>query len=173
MILAIYMALCAGYAGGSLPYSHILDRKITVFGREFNLTWLPEALFALPFGLGYGLLFPIPIIWSYLWMQSATAPALHWGKGNYNPERSSTLKPLVDWVNKRTLKADPSTAAYCRLYMGIKWLLICLPAGIFAPVGALFAVLAYEGGAKFKWPHGVTECLTGLGAALSIILGIA
>jgi len=166
--------IAAGYAGGSLPRSDILDKEITVFGKKINFTWVPELLFAIPFGFcvpWYASIFAIA--WSYLWMQSATAPALHWGKGWYNAKRTSTLKPFIDLVNKYTLKADPSTAAYCRLYMGIKWLLICLPCGIYAPVGALVAVLAYEGGARFEWPHGVTEALTGFGAAVAIILAVS
>lgn len=163
--------IAAGYAGGSLPKSDILDREITVFGKTINFTWVPELLFAIPFGFAvpwYAAIFAIA--WSYLWMQSATAPALHWGQGGYNPKRTSTLKPFVDWINAKTFKTDPSTVQYCRLYMFIKWFLICLPTGFLAPLGAVVAVLAYEGGARFKWHHGVTECLSALGLGLALVL---
>lgn len=171
-LLIPYMMICAGYAGGSLPYADKLDKEVTVFGRKINFTWVPELLLVIPLGfLVPWYLSVFAIAWSYLWMQSATAPALHWGKGGYNPDRTSTLKPFVDWLNAKTFKANPSTVQYCRLYMFIKWFLICLPTGFLAPVGAVGAVLAYEGGARFKWPHGVTECLSAL--ALSVFVALA
>jgi hypothetical protein len=187
------MMLCAGYAGGSLPYADKLDKEVIVFGRKINFTWVPELLLVIPLGFlvpWYLSLFTIT--WSYLWMQSATAPALHWGQGGYNPDRTSTLKPFVDFwaiggkvkipaIKKIKFKGyvihfngfgyHPNTVQYCRLYMFVKWFLICLPTGFLAPVGAVGAVLAYEGGARFKWPHGVTECLSAL--ALSVCVALA
>ncbi len=172
LFLIIYMAAAAGYSGGSLPYSNILDREVSILGHTINFKWLPEALFAVPFGFMVPAWAFVPAaVWSYLWMQTATAPALHWGQGAYDPARTSKLKPFVDWLNAKTIKADPSTVEYCRLYMGVKWFLIGLPSGFGAPVSAVGAVLAYEGGARFKWHHGVTEALTGVAAALALIAG--
>jgi len=171
MMLIIYMAICAGYAGGSLPYSNILDKEIEIFGKKINFTWLPEAFLALPFGFmqdGY-ITGALAIAWSYALIQSATAPALHWGQGGYNPDRTSTLKPFVDWLNGKTIKADPSTAAYCRLYMGVKGFLIGLPTGPGAIITAVLWPSSYEIGHRMKWPHWTKECLTGAAAAVAIL----
>lgn len=101
---------------------------------------MPEAAFA--FLIGYAAVSDInyvtilATVWSFLWMQTATAPGLHWGNGSYNPYRTSRLKPVVDAINSRTLKADPSSELYCWLYMGTKGFLIGLPVG-----GVVFGVL--------------------------------
>lgn len=118
------MAVLSAWSGGSLWPSQYLPKKVT---------WLPEAFFALGFVyalwplIGWYALIAFPI--SYAGMQAATAPGLHWGKGGYNPNRTSTIKPIVDWINKHTFKLDPSTREYCWLYMGFKGFLIGLPVG--------------------------------------------
>ncbi len=173
MLLIIYMAICGGYAGGSLPYSHLLDKEVSIIGKKINFTWLTELLFCITFAFvpQHVADAPFALVWSYLWMQSATAPALHWGQGGYNPDRTSTLKPLVDWINEKTIEQPHSSVEYCRLYMFIRSMLICLPAGPSAAIaGATLWTLAYEGGARFKWHHGVTECLAGASGAIAILI---
>lgn len=152
------MALLSAWGGGSLWPAHILNKKGAVDdqGKDlggimpFSLTWLPEAFFALGFVyalfplIGWYALIAFPI--SYAGMQAATAPGLHWGKGGYNPNRTSTIKPIVDWINKHTFKVDPSTREYCWLYMGFKGFLITLPVG---GAGAILWPLGYEAGERF------------------------
>lgn len=177
IFLIFYMTITCRMAGGGFG-AHILPHR---------LTWLPEALFSLPFGMIWfdltwqgvaaGL---FAWAWVYAWMQSATAPGLHWGDGNYDPNRTSTLKPFVDWLNNLTIRKwkigphyDPSTAAYCRLYMAVKGFLISLPVG-----GIVLMVLwplSYEIGYRFRGkvsfdPHAVSELCAGASAALSILI---
>lgn len=158
--IVVYMAITSGYAGGSLPGSKVFDR--------INATWLPEALFAL--GM-MGATFPafgpwcvLAGLWCYGWQQSATSLGLHWGKGGYNPSRTSTLKPFVDWIAGK-LGYDPSTVQYCRLFMGVRGFLITLPVG---GLGAIFYPLGYEIGNRVN-NHAVSECLSGAGAGISIM----
>ena len=167
----VFQGIMARMAGGGLG-AHHLDK--------FKITWLPELIFSIPFGvaLGYATtLLDIPeyssiglgilgMAWTYVWMQSATAPGIHWGKGAYNPNRTSTLKPFVDMLAK-PLDLDPSTAAYCRLYMGVKGFLIGLPVGGI-PLAILWP-LSYEIGNRFN-SHALAEFLSGIGAGIAIAI---
>ena len=175
---------------GLLLYTGITSRQSGGgFGAQYlpsKLTWVPEVFFAIPFGLPIALLlYPIIgwyaaipavlcFVWSYMWMQSATAPGLHWGRGGYNPNRTSTLKPFVDWLNTLTFRKwkigphyDPSTAAYCRLYMGVKGFLIGLPVGGL-PLAILWP-LGYEIGDRVR-SHTVSETTAGIGAGVAILI---
>jgi len=151
------MALLSAWSGGSLWPSQYLPDK---------LTWLPEALFAAC--IGYAL-YPvigwyclIGVAWSYVFMQSATAPGLHWGDGSYNPNRTSTLKPLVDWLSPW----HPSTVEYCRVYMAVKGFLISLPIG---GLGAIGWPLGYELGHRLG-SNTYRELLAGLFMGLNVYL---
>lgn len=159
LILPPAMAVLSAWSGGSLWPSRYLPKK---------LTWLPEAAFACCFGYAlHPIIGPyalIAIAWSYIWMQSATAPGLHWGDGSYNPDRTSTLKPLVDWLSPW----HPSTVEYCRVYMAVKGFLIGLPVGGI-PLAILWP-LGYELG---RGNNTARELLSGFGAGLSIVIFIA
>jgi hypothetical protein len=105
-------------------------------------------------------------------MQSATAPGIHWGKGGYNPNRTSTLKPFVDFINTLSIRKwrigphyDPSTVEYCRLYMGVKGFLIGLPVGGL-PLAILWP-LGYELGHR-SGREDLIEFLAGSGAGIAI-----
>jgi hypothetical protein len=161
MLMVLYMAFTSAWSGGSLWPSQYLPKWAT---------WFPEALFAL--GFVYAL-YPVigywsvlAGIWSYIWMQSATAPGLHWGDGNYNPERTSTLKPLADWI-AGLFKIHPSTKQYCWIYMGLKGFLIGLPVG--GIVTAFLWPLGYEIGHR-AGKHAVSEMLAGAGAGIAIVI---
>lgn len=175
----VFQGIMARMAGGGLG-AHHLDK--------FKITWLPELIFSIPFGVAFGYattLLNIPeyssiglgilgMAWTYIWMQSATAPGIHWGKGAYNPNRTSTLKPFVDFLNTMSIRKwkigpryDPSTAAYCRLYMGVKGFLIGLPVGGF-PLAILWP-LSYEIGNRFN-SHALAEFLSGIGAGIAIAI---
>lgn len=145
------------------------------------LNWLPEVLFSLPYGLAVMYVTDIwylgaaALIWSYLWMQSATAPALHWGNGGYNPDRESLLKPFVDWLNSKTLHADPSTEAYCWLYMGVKGFLIGLPTGglvqaILWPSGYEIGDRLHDAGIVTPDPDAFREFMAGVGAGVQVLV---
>lgn len=190
MLLVIYMAVCSRAAGGGFG-AHILNKRGAVGddGRDlggrmpFNLTWLPEALFAMPFAYlwftfsWWGVLcFLIAGIWTYAFMQSATAPALHWGNDPYaSVRRHSTLSPIVNML-ARAFKISIGSTDYCRLYMAVKGFLIGLPAG-----GVVLAVLwplGYEIGDRFDGfisfdPQAIKEGAAGAGAAIAIIIWIS
>lgn len=176
--LLAFMGITSRQAGGGFG-AHRLPRW---------LTWLPEVLFAIPFGLPlFLLLVPhvgslallpafLAVAWSYLWMQSATAPGLHWGKGGYNPNRTSTLKPYVDFLNNLRVGKwsigpgyDPSTAQYCRLYMSVKGFLIGLPVGGI-PL-AVFWPLGYELGHR-TGKEDLIEFFAGIGAGVAVGLAL-
>lgn len=169
------MALCAAYAGGSMPFAQILDREADVFGRKISFAWLPEALFAIPFGFyvadqigGFagelgGL---IAFLWSYGWMQTGHGAVLAWG--NPNPEREHTLTPVVNWLADY-FNIDRGGVGYCRLFMAVKGFLIGVPTGPGAIVTAILWPAAYEIGYRARWHHGFTEALTGIAAALAIL----
>ena len=90
LIIPIYTALMAAWAGGSLWPSHYLKGVWTN---------LPEVLFALPFAyvlyplIGWYSLLVLP--WVYIWMQTGHANALPWGDGGHNTGRTNTLSPVV------------------------------------------------------------------------------
>jgi len=158
------MAVLSAWSGGSLWPSQYLPK---------NFTMLPEAAFALCCAIPYmmlpgawaTLLLPVAL-WCYGWHQSSPAPALHWGDLNhYNPDKKSTLKPFVDWLNKLGPDYHPSSVNYCRLYIGVKGFLTTLPVG---GLGAIGYPIAYG----FK-NHTVRELLAGASAGLSAYLFLA
>ncbi len=163
------MAILSAWSGGSLWPSQHLPPK---------LTGLPEICFAATIAASYAFVNPwfiLPVFaWCYGWQQSSPAPALHWGDLNhYNPDKKSTLKPFVDWINTlRVFKWNigpnyhPSDVRYCRLYISIKGGLITLPVG---GLGLLGYPAAYELGNRAK-NHTVSELMAGASAGLSIYL---
>ena len=152
------MALTSAWSGGSLWPSQYLPKK---------LTWIPEALFSL--GFVYALWPLVGVyslsagVWSYGWMQSATANGLHWGKGQYKPERDTSFSPIVNWISDR-LKFDRSSVNYCRLYFAIKGFLITLPVG---GLGLVLWPLGYEIGERLG-SNTYRELLAGAGAGVAI-----
>jgi len=151
----------SAWSGGSLWPSQYLPKR---------LTWLPEALFAL--GFVYALWPFVGVyalsagLWSYGWMQAATANGLHWGKGKYKPERDTSFSPIVNWISDR-LKLDRSSVNYCRLYFSVKGFLICLPVG--GLIGMVLWPLGYEIGNRIG-KHVYGELLSGAGAGVAIVL---
>lgn len=158
LFLIPVLAILSAWSGGSLWPSQYLPPK---------LTWTPEAAFALvaasPYlwlpGYWWLTFFPVAA-WVYGWQQSSPAPALHWGDQNhYNPDKKSTLKPLVDAISPW---AD-NTVQYCRLYIAVKGLLISLPIGVLGLIGY---PIAYELGNRTN-NHAVAEGLAGASVGLS------
>lgn len=148
------MGILAGYAGGSLPHSHFLDKV--------NATWLPEALFALTTGLiaGYVALetqyewaaTAVISIWVYLWFQTGHGNALWWGR-NPHPHRVNTLTPLVDWIASK-LNIKIFSRGYSFLFFGVKGFLMG------GPTNAILWPLSYDIGVIAK-RHWVSEVLSG------------
>ncbi len=170
LAIILYMGIMSGYAGGSLPHADKLDK--------LHLTWLPELLFALPFGLvwwpvlsGWSLSFAgLSIGWSYIWMQTGHANALPWGKGGHDPDRTNTLSPVVKWLSDR-LCVEYYSTNYARLFMAVKGCLIGLPVG-----GLTLLIgwpLGYEIGSR-AGNHAVAEvaagCFAGCGVSLALFV---
>ena len=149
------MAALSGWSGGSLK-GHDL----------FPATWLPEAVFALGFALPWLFICPwvAPVAWgiSYAGMQTGTAGGLHWGDGSYNPERTNTLTPFVNWLSPW----HPSTVEYCRVFMAVKGLLITLPVG---GLGVIGWPLGYELGHRLG-SNTARECLSGAFTGIAIYI---
>lgn len=162
ILLIPLMAALYRWAGGGL-WAEKLDR--------YKITWIPEALFCIVITAciwpAYDYWAILCGAWSYGWLQSATAPFLHWGRGGYNPDRRSTLSPLVDWIAGK-FGWDNSTIQYCRLYCGIKGTLVALPLLWLAPLNGVLWVLAYEYGhvKGANW----REILAGAGTGLCLVL---
>jgi len=167
LLILTYMALMSRLSGSG-------------FGQKWNVSWLPEVLFAIPFGVA--LAYATGVWWlvftsiiSYLAMQSATWTFLKWEKHIPNTERSSTLKPVVDWIADK-FGYSLGDEGYSWIAAGLKGFLIGLPVG-----GVLLAILwplGYELGSHAKGrvekygidPHVISEVLAGVGAGLSIVL---
>lgn len=161
------MGILGAYAGGSLPYSHYLDK--------IKATWLPEALIGLMVAYPYYLalsgwwlvIFPVVAFWSYIWFQTGHANALPWGDGNHNPERENTLSPLVKWLSDR-FGIEYYSKNYARLFMAVKGFLISLPVG---GLGFFLFPLGYEIGHKLK-KHWVSEVLSCAGIGINVVMFI-
>lgn len=206
-LLILHMAVAARMAGGGLN-AHLLNKKGATdedgngLGgvAPVNLTWVPEILFALPFGVfGFAVadgalafLLAIPaVVWSYAWIQTGHGVVLPWGKPMrlIDMQRKQTLSPVVDWLAAKLKmqtkvgyiedKTYGYSVAYCRLFMAVKGLLIGLPVGGI-PLAILWP-LAYEIGERYEnWSrpypglgsvsHAMKEFASGIGAALSIIV---
>lgn len=162
------------------------------FGKELDIAWLPEWLYAVPFGiaaayganqLGFGnfsfMVFVIGTLISYGGMQSATWYFLRWeSHDDPNTERSGTLKPIVDLVSK-LFGYKIGDEGYAWIGAAVKGFIIGLPVGGF--ITALLWPLGYEIGShakgrveKFgiKDSHAVSEFLSAAGGGISIVIFI-
>jgi len=162
LLIIPYMAVMAAWSGGSLWPSQYLPKRIT---------WLPEAFFAL--GVVYALwpiLGPWSLLagaWSYAWQQSATGPALQWGRDPVHAmARPRRLSPVINFISDR-LGFERGDVNYCRTWMAVKGFLITLPVG--GIVGAVLWPLGYEVGHRVG-RHVVSELLSGAGAGVAIVL---
>lgn len=174
-ILLIYMGIMARLSGSG-------------FGDKWGVSWLPELLFAVPFGIAHAwawhvfgfdtwvlaVAFVAATGCSYLFMQSGTWLFLQWeGHNNPTTTRSATLKFIVDFI-ARLFGWKLGDEGYSWVAAGVKGFLIGLPIGCF-PLVILWP-LSYEIGSHGRGrvekygidPHAITEVLSGLGAALSI-----
>lgn len=131
------------------------------FGQKWGVSWLPEALHSLPYGVALGMiadalgagflasmaLASIGAVISYAGMQSATWMFLRWeSHDDPNTERSSTLKPIVDWLASRW-GYKIGDEGYAWVAAGVKGFIITLPIG---GVGAITWPLGYEVGSHLK-----------------------
>jgi len=176
------MAILASLAGGSFPYSQLLNKRGEAHDdgtdkggvMPFDLTWLPEALFAILASvvwilsfLWWGLLFVTA--WVYLWFQTGHANALNWGK-NADPDRANTLTPIVEFFYRGGFGR-----AYSAVFFSVKGFLLSLP---FFGLGALYWPLAYDigtwleyrAGWKHENAHRISELLSGFFFGCNVLL---
>lgn len=162
-----------------IPYMALMSRLSgSGFGARWGVAWLPELLFALPFGVALTwalgpligawsfLVGVIAWAWSYGFMQSGTWMFLKWTRHEPNLNRSATLKPLTDWVAGR-FGYKLGDEGYSWIAAGIKGLLIGLPVGGL-PLAVLWP-LGYEIGSHFK-NDAIKEIAAGTGAGISILI---
>jgi len=175
ILIVVYMAVTGRMSGGGLG-AHLLNKRGTVGpdGKDlggiapFNLTWLPEVLFSLPFGWVLSTIVGpwgwLAAVWSYVCMQTSTEPGF-----NINYKENKTLIPYVNAIAK-VLGIKPHTLNYMRLWNAVKGFLIGLPVG--GVVLAALWPLGYEIGRRVK-RHEVSELLSGAGAGISICIIVA
>ena len=171
-LMILLMAVLARMAGGGkiIPMPKVCDR-------------LPEFLFACSFGataycgIQCLVLAAAALAWSYCWMETGHGTAFHMGR---RPDiaqsgRKQFLSLPIDALCK-ALKKPLGGRFYCWAFMGLKGLLIGLPA---APFGLLLAFLwpmGYEVGRRLQ-DTGKTgsqwcEYLSGGAAGLVVSLAI-
>lgn len=177
-LLIAYMAVMSRLSGSG-------------FGAKWGVSWAPEVAFSLPFGIAFGwtlnafgvgfawsvLGMLLGSAWSYIFMQSATWPALRWEYDpNPNVTRTATLKPAADWIASKFGK-QLGDEAYSWIYMGLKGFLIGLPVGgiplaILWPLG--YEIGSHARGRTEDWidPHTVSELSAGAFAGVAIIVFI-
>lgn len=175
----LYMGVTSRQSGGGLGAQYLPKW----------LSWLPEVLFAIPFGaaLGYVLnayvSFPVAIgfgilgaIVSYLGMQAATWTFLRWTKNpNPNLTRGGTLKPISDFIAK-VFGYKLGDEGYSWIAAGVKGFIIGFPVGA-VPLTVLWP-LGYEIGSHARGrvekygldPHAFAEFFAGVGAGIAILI---
>lgn len=169
VLIILYMALMSRLSGSG-------------FGQKWNVSWLPEFLFALPIGYAFAWsIYPLIGLWSlaafiaasilsYAFMQSGTWMFLRWTTHTPNRERKSTLKPLVDWIAGK-FGYELGDEGYSWIAAGLKGFLIGLPIGGL-PLAILWP-LGYEIGSHFKkYADVAKEIFAGAGAGLALVLFI-
>lgn len=173
LLIIPYMAVMSSLAGGSFPYSNLLDKV--------KLAWLPEVFFALGVALAAtmpffapwwlsGSVFMVSLVWSYLWMQTGHADALDWDYDD-GKQRDNTLTPVVMFF-ANLLGVPRNSEGYAWLFMAVKGFLITLPIG---GLGIILWPLAYEIGSHARGrvsfdPHRVTELTAGGLVGLNCVL---
>jgi len=178
-----YMAFTARLSGGGY-FAPLLDKK----GKEkgimpYNLTWLPELFFTLPFGLTalwmYGEWWQGLLAWAgaYIFMQSGHGTAYHMG---FYPQEALKIDPKTGQrrVQKLSMIVDPICKLfkkplggfwYCSLFMGLKGFLIAAS----VPVAALILAVLWPVGYYYGWKlhnnvKGEVEHYSGAGAGLAL-----
>jgi len=159
------------------------------FGQKWGVSWLPEALMCVPYGvalgsaLGYALWPDKPYLGillafagfavSYAGMQSATWHFLRWETHtDPNTERTATIKPLVDFIAAR-FGYSLGQEGYAWIAAMVKGFIIGLPVGGF--ITAIGWAVGYEigshahGRVKFD-PHAVSEFMSSALGAIGILV---
>lgn len=126
IILIFGLAILYAWAGGSLKCHEFIPSAVAEI--VFSLVLVSPLMQFHPLAA----LWAAP--WSYRFLQAANANGLHWGKGQYKPERDTVFSPIVNWTSDR-LGYDRSSVQYCRLYMAVKGFLVTLPVGGFGVIG--------------------------------------
>lgn len=126
------------------------------FGAKWGVSWLPELLHSIPYGLalGWAVSELTGSFWaahgltaagtaiSYAGMQSATWMFLRWeSHDDPNRERSSTLKSIIDWIAGR-FGYELGDEGYAWIADGVKGFITTLPVG--GILGALLFPLGDE-----------------------------
>jgi len=162
------------------------------FGKQWGVSWLPEALHSLPYGLApslalYPSLAPEQGWWaiavfivcaaiSYAGFQSGTWMLLRWrSHDDPNTERDSTLKPIIDWV-AGLLQFKLGDEGYAWIASGVRGFITTLPVGglgaVFFPAGDEIGTHASKVGLKEDVAREFLR--SGLGAiSILIFMGVS
>jgi hypothetical protein len=159
------------------------------FGSKWNLAYLPEMIYSLPYGfaLGWALYqfdlgfaqcisgFFVGSLISYGGMQAATWSFLRWeSHSDPNLNRTSDLKFIVDWLAS-LFNYKLGDEGYSWISAGVKGFIIGLPVGgVFT---AVLWALGYEIGSHARGrverfgidPHAISEIASAFLGAVSIL----
>jgi hypothetical protein len=161
------------------------------FGSKWGVSWLPELLHSLPYGIAAGWAIAelggvfIPALFatsfgtaiSYAGMQAATWMFLRWkSHKDPNTERKSTLKPIIDWIAGK-FGYQLGDEGYAWVAAGVKGFIIGLPVGGFLTAAGW--MIGYEIGSHAKGRveklgikdhHAVSEFMASALGGLSIVI---
>jgi len=178
ILIPLMMGILAGYAGGSLPFSSMLDKKgdLDKNGRDIggvmpiNLSNLPELLMGLIVILAlvpvFGWYSILAGCWFYAWFQSGTWLMLPWWKeGVRDPERGGKIRPVSEWVAKK-FGYEFDSEGHAWIFAAIRGFLITMPFGC---LGLITSPLSREVGSHFQ-NHAIAECLEGFTFGLCLVL---
>ena len=166
------------------------------FGQKWGIAWLPEWLYAIPFGLAASYAYfhligsdlnqlvaiaigAVGVLISYAGMQSATWYFLRWEKhSNPNLTRGGTVKPVVDFIAK-LFGWKIGDEGYAWVGAAVKGFIIGLPVG--SIITTILWPLGYEIGSHAKGrverfgikdSHAVSEFLSAAGGGVAIMVFI-
>jgi len=144
LIIIPLQAILGRMSGGGLGAKH-LDK--------INATWLPELLFAIPFGyvafqsFGGNIFAGILAgLWSYIFMQTGHGNVLmgQFGTREVVMARKNTLDKIIPDRMER------GSFWYCWIFLFIKGTAIGLPLGLYAPLLGILWASGYYLGFKYK-----------------------
>jgi multidrug transporter EmrE-like cation transporter len=192
LILMCWQVFTSRASGGGFGAKY-LDVKGYKQGKmPFNMTWLPEAVFAIPYAvlalmgaLSATTSIMLLIFWflfswfiSYICMQTSHGETLE-SKFGENPSkvqdtedgRDDRLAVIIRWICNK-LKFEVGGKKYCFMFWFLKGALIALPLGVgYMIFHGIFWMLAYYLGYKVK-KHAVSEMAAGAGSGVVLWMAL-
>lgn len=185
LLLIVYMGFFGRMSGAD---GTIFSKKFKVWKWEIGFGFVPEMLFALPFGVLTALMYAKMMsvdpsawvglfgwVWAWVFMETGHGVVLQWGDNPAAAQgtRTHKLQLIVNPLAER-FGFTLGDRNYCRLFMAIKGFMIALPSGAGVPMLVLWP-LGYEIGCRLRNrvsfdPHALAEIISCSGAAVAILI---